>query len=491
MLKKAAIAVLSALLLLAAVVGINTLRQGSHQLQVSPAPPLAVDEAGVADKLAGAVRLRTLASQGDADASGDEFRKLHAFLRQRFPRVHEQLKLEQVGGYSLLYTWPGTDTHAKPVLLMAHLDVVPVSPGTEDKWHAAPYAGEVRDGFVWGRGAWDDKSRVIAQLEAVEMLLAGGFQPRQTVYLAFGHDEEVNGLRGAKQIVQLLQQRQVHLDFVLDEGSVIAEKIIAGIDRPVAIIGLAEKGYASVTLQATAAPGHASMPPAPGTSAIGQVAAVLHRLDAEQPPAAIRGVAREMFETLAPEFGGFQRVALSNLWLFEPVVRRQLEKSRSMNALLRTTTALTIVSGGNKDNVLPGSAEATVNFRMVPGDSAQAMLQHVRAKAGEGVKAALLPGAADPSPLSRTDAPSYQLIARTLRAQFPGIVVTPGLVLTGTDSHHYAPVADQVYRFSPVRVTPEDLSRLHGIDERISTANLAELVRFYHLLLGNLNVPVS
>jgi carboxypeptidase PM20D1 len=223
MLKKAAIAVLSALLLLAAVVGINTLRQGSHQLQVSPAPPLAVDEAGVADKLAGAVRLRTLASQGDADASGDEFRKLHAFLRQRFPRVHEQLKLEQVGGYSLLYTWPGTDTHAKPVLLMAHLDVVPVSPGTEDKWHAAPYAGEVRDGFVWGRGAWDDKSRVIAQLEAVEMLLAGGFQPRQTVYLAFGHDEEVNGLRGAKQIVQLLQQRQVHLDFVLDEGSVIAE----------------------------------------------------------------------------------------------------------------------------------------------------------------------------------------------------------------------------------------------------------------------------
>jgi carboxypeptidase PM20D1 len=208
-------------------------------------------------------------------------------------------------------------------------------------------------------------------------------------------------------------------------------------------------------------------------------------------PSRLDGVAREMFETLAPEMHGMQRVALSNLWLFEPLVRRQLEKGRSTNALLRTTTALTIVNGGNKDNVLPGSAEATVNFRMLPGDTAEGMLRHVRSKAGEGVQAALLPGAAEPSPVSRTDTASYHLIARTLRAQFPEVLVTPGLVLTGTDSHYYTAVADQVYRFSPVRVSPTDLARLHGIDERISTANLAELVRFYHLLLTNLNVPAT
>ncbi|MGZ5887681.1 MAG: M20 family peptidase [Ramlibacter sp.] len=492
MLKRLSLAVVAALLLLAAVLAANTLRHGSRQPDVPPAPPLAVDEQGVADKLAGAVRFQTIASRDDPEASAAEFRKLHDWLRQRFPRVHEKLKLETVGGYSLVYTWPGVDANARPVLLMAHQDVVPVSPGTEDKWHAPPFAGEIRDGYVWGRGAWDDKSRVIAQLEAVEMLLAAGFQPRQTVVLAFGHDEEVNGPRGAQQIVKLFQQRKVHFDFALDEGSAITQGLIAGIDKPVALIGLAEKGYASVTLKATGVPGHSSMPPAPGTSAIGELAAALHRLDTEQRPAAIRGIARGMFETLAPEMGGFQRVALSNLWLFEPLVRKQLEKGRSTNAMLRTTTALTIVNGGNKDNVLPGQAEATVNFRMLPGDTAAGMVEHVRAKAGPGVQVALLPGAAsDPSAVSRTDVPAYQTLVRTLRAQFPGIVVAPSLVLTGTDSHQMTPIADQIYRFSPVRVKPEDVSRLHGIDERISTANLAELVRFYHLLLSNLNVPAT
>jgi carboxypeptidase PM20D1 len=489
MARRVILGVVAALLLLVAVLAANTLRQGSRQLDVAPAAPLAVDDKAVADKLAGAVRLRTVSVRDDPDANAAEFVKLHEYLKQRFPRVHEKLRLEVVNKYSLVYTWAGTDPGAKPVLLMAHQDVVPVSPGTEAQWHAPPFAGEVKDGYVWGRGAWDDKARVIAQLEAVEMLLGEGFQPRQTVYLAFGHDEEVNGPRGAQEIVKLFAQRKVRFDFVLDEGSAITQGVIGGIDKPVAIIGLAEKGYATVTLKATAKPGHSSMPPPSGTSAIGQVAATLHRLDTEQRPAAISGVGRQMFETLAPELGGVQRVLLSNLWLTEPLVRAQLEKGNSTNAMIRTTTALTIVNAGNKDNVLPGVAEATVNFRMLPGDTAEGMAAHVRSKAPEGVEAALAPGAADPSPVASSESPAYVAIARTLRAQFPGVIVTPGLVLTGTDSHHYAPIADNVYRFSPVRVTPADLPRLHGIDERMGVANLAELVRFYHLLLSNLNTP--
>ena len=489
MLKRVLLAIFFVLLLLVAAVAANTLRHGSRQLDVAPAPPLAVDESAVADKLAGAVRFRTVSVRDDPGANAGEFLKLHDYLKERFPLVHAKLKLEVVGGYSLVYTWPGSDASAKPVLLMAHLDVVPVSPGTESKWHAAPFAGEIKDGYVWGRGAWDDKSRVIAQLEAVEMLLAQGFQPRQTIMLAFGHDEEVNGMRGAGQVAALMQQRKVRFDFVLDEGSAITQGIIPGIDKPVAIIGVAEKGYASVRLQAHGTPGHSSMPPPPGASAIGALAATLDRVENEQRPAAISGVARRTFETLAPEFHGAQRVALSNLWLFEPVVLRQLEKARTMNALLRTTTALTIVNGGNKDNVLPGVAEAVVNFRMLPGDTAEGMLRHVKARAPANVDAALSPGWGEPSPVSSTDSNAYTTIAAALRAQFPGIVVTPGLVVTGTDSSHYTAIADNVYRFSPVRVTPSDLPRLHGIDERIAVSNLAELVRFYHLLITHLNTP--
>jgi carboxypeptidase PM20D1 len=230
-----------------------------------------------------------------------------------------------------------------------------------------PFSGEVKGGYVWGRGSWDDKGNLIAQMEAVEMLVASGFKPRQTIYFAYGHDEEVSGQRGAVEIAKLLQSRGVKLEFVLDEGLLITDGIMPGLAKPAALIGIAEKGYLSVVLKVPATPGHSSMPPPKGSSAIGMMSAALRRLDDEQLPANIRGVAREMFETLAPEMGGFQRVALSNLWLFGPVVQAQLEKGASTNAMLRTTTALTVVKAGNKDNVLPGLAEAVVNFPPAAG----------------------------------------------------------------------------------------------------------------------------
>jgi carboxypeptidase PM20D1 len=488
-LKRVLLFVLAAVLLLAAAVAVNTLRQGSRQLDVPPAAPLAIDQKAVAEKLAGAIRFQTVASHDDASLNAPEFQKLHAHLQQRFPLVHARLKREVVGDLTLLYAWPGSDANARPVAFLAHQDVVPIAPGTESKWQSAPFSGERKDGYVWGRGAWDDKANLVAQLEAVEMLLASGFQPRQTVYLVFGADEEVGGLRGAAQVVKLLQQRNVRLDFVIDEGLLITEGLLPGLQPPTALIGIAEKGYLSVVMKVPATPGHSSMPPPKGTSAIGMMSAALRRLEDEQLPGAIRGVAREMFETIAPEMSGFQRVALSNLWLFGPLVQSQLEKGASTNAMLRTTTALTIVNAGNKDNVIPGEAQATVNFRMLPGDTTQSVMQHVRSKTGERFELMALPGAADPSPVSPTDSVSYQMLNRTVRSVFPGTLVAPGLMIAATDSRHFAAVSDHVYRFSPVRAKPEDLARFHGTNERIAESNLGELVRFYHQLLRNLNAP--
>ena len=486
MIKRALWWVLGLVLVLVAAVAINTLRHGSRQLDVAPAPPLAVDERAVAEKLSGAIRFKTVSSATDAQQNADEFRKLHAYLEQRFPKVHATLKREVVGGLSLLYTWQGTDSKALPIMLMAHQDVVPIAPGTEPTWRADPFAGEIKDGFVWGRGAWDDKANLISQLEAVEMLIAGGFKPRQTGYLASGADEEVGGLRGAVEIVKLLQSRNVKLDFVIDEGLLITDGIMPGLAKPAALIGIAEKGYLSVVLKVPATPGHSSMPPPKGSSAIGMMSAALRRLDDEQLPAGIRGVAREMFETVAPEMSGFGRVALSNLWLFGPIVQAQLEKGASTNAMIRTTTALTIVNAGNKDNVIPGMAEATVNFRLLPGDTRESVMQHVKDKAAnDRFELIALPGGAEPSPISPTQSTSYQLINRTLRSLFPEVIVSPGLMIAATDSRHFSAISDHIYRFSPVRAKPEDLPRFHGTNERIATGNLAELVRFYNQLLRN------
>jgi len=478
--------VLVAIALLAIAVVVNTWRHGSRQLAVgAPAAPLAVDAQAVGESLAAAIRARTVSSHDDAQLNADQFAALQAHLAQRYPKVHARLKREVVAGSSLLYTWQGSDPKAPAIALMAHQDVVPIARGTEGDWQVEPFAGTIKDGFVWGRGAWDDKANLIAELEAVEALLSTGFEPRRTVYLVFGADEEVGGERGAKQVAKLLAERGVRLDFVIDEGLLITEGILPGLQPPTALIGVAEKGYLSLQLEAKATPGHSSMPPAaPDTSAIAQISVALARLDAQPMPAAVRGVAAEMFDTVAPEMSGFGRFALSNRWLFGPLLVNQLEKSASTNAMLRTTTALTIVSAGNKDNVLPGRADAVVNFRILPGDSQAGVIEHVkRVIANDRIDIKPLPGNSEPSRPAPIDGSGYQTVNRTVRELFPGTVVAPGLMLGATDSRHFEPLSNQVLRFSPVRAKSEDLARFHGTNERIALTNLVELVRFYHHLL--------
>jgi carboxypeptidase PM20D1 len=483
MIRRAAYILALALAALAAALTIGTLRHASRQLSVPAAAAVAVDEAAAAERLAGAVRFRTVSYETPSPDSRAELLRLHAYLEHSFPKAHAVLHREVVGGYSLLYTWPGSDRAAKPILLMAHQDVVPVAPRTESRWHAAPFAGEIRDGFVWGRGTWDDKGNLMAILEAVELLVAQGFEPRQTVLLAFGHDEENGGADGARAIAALLAARGVRLDFAIDEGLLITDGMLPGLSSPAALIGVAEKGSVTLVLTASAEPGHSSMPGP--RSAIGALATALDKLERAPLPADIRGVPQELLETLAPEMGLMPRVALSNLWLFGPPVRWQLEGKPATNAMLRTTTAITVVRGGDKENVLPGEAVALVNFRLVPGDSRERVADHVRRTIGdEQIRVDVAPGWAEASAVAATDSASYRLINRTVRELFPGVLVAPGLMIGGSDSRHMAPIADNVYKFSPVRARSEDLPRFHGTDERISIANYAELIRFYHRLIG-------
>ncbi len=478
--------------LLALAVGVNTARKGSRQLQVQPLAPVAVDAKAVAERLAQAVRLRTISSREDARLNADQFKALHSLLQTQFPKVHATLQREVVGELSLLYTWKGSDPQAKPILLLAHQDVVPVAPGTEGDWKQPPFSGAVADGFVWGRGAWDDKGNLMSQMEAVEMLVASGYQPTRTVYLAFGADEEIGGPQGAAQIAALLKSRGVSLDFVIDEGLLVLDGVVPGVRQPAALVGIAEKGYMSVVLRIAATPGHSSVPPLKGTSAIAMLSASLKRLDDEQLPAALQGVAFEMFDTLAPEMSGFSRVALSNLWLFGPLVQKQLEGAASTNAMLRTTTALTIVNAGNKDNVLPGRAEGTVNFRLLPGDTPDKVLQHMRSKVaapeGQYELFALEHGKpADLYKVAPTASRQYATLNQTIREVFPDAVVAPGLMVAGTDSIHFGEISDHIFKFSPIRATNDDLKRFHGTNERLSIQNYQDAIRFYHRLIAQVS----
>jgi carboxypeptidase PM20D1 len=486
MIRKSLIALLLAAAGLAIALVAIMLTRPSRQLVVPPVQPVAVDARAAADRLAAAVRIPTVSVESGKVAEPAQFLKLHQHLADSFPKLHAALRREVIGDYSLLYTWPGRNAQAPAVMLMAHQDVVPIAPGTEKAWQGDPFSGEIRDGFVWGRGAWDDKGSLMAILEAVELLVSQGFVPARTIHLAFGHDEEVGGRHGAARIAERIRERGSRLAMVLDEGMLITDGMIDGLSAPAAIIGVAEKGTLTLRLTATGEPGHSSMPPA--RTAIGTLARAVARVEANPLPARLSGLPREMFETLAPEMSGVNGLLLSNLWLFEPVVRQVMQKKPNTNTVLRTTTAPTVLSAGNKENVLPGEAVALFNFRLLPGDSIAGVIAHVSAAVDDpSIRIEALPGGTEPSPVSASGAAGYQAIARTLRELSPTLVVAPGLMIAATDSRHFADIADNVYRFMPVRARAEDLARFHGTNERMSVANYAQIIQFYHRLIGNLD----
>ncbi|HBZ68316.1 MAG TPA: hypothetical protein DEP35_00565 [Deltaproteobacteria bacterium] len=468
---------------LAALLLVRALALPSRQLQAKPAAPIALDEAALAERLAEALRFQTISSADPAAVPRAEYDKFQRWLAETYPLLHARLSLERVSDLSLLYTWKGRNPELSPVLLLAHQDVVPVE--SPERWAEPPFAGRIAEGFVWGRGAIDDKSSLVSICEAVELLLSRGFQPERTVLLAFGHDEEVGGPRGATQVAALLASRSVHVWFGLDEGGVILTRgVVPGIQGPVALVGVAEKGYVTLEVVAKAQGGHSSMPPR--HTAAGILAKAVLALEDHPMPGGVGGVTGSTFAYLAPEMPLLGRMLFANLWLFAVPLEELLSGQPSMNAFLRTTTAVTQLAGSPKDNVLPSEAVAGVNFRILPGDTVDLVLKRARAVVNDPrVEVRLRSPGWDPSPVSPIGSDSFALLQRTIRESFPEAIVAPSLVVGATDARHYGEVTKELYRFLPLQLDSADLKRPHGIDERISTTNYADAVRYEVRLLEN------
>lgn len=433
-----------------------------------------------AERLAGAIRFPTVSHQDPEEFDPRAFADLRRYLEQTFPHVHAQLEHERVAGHSLLFRWPGSDPSRRPYLLMAHQDVVPVIPGTETDWDEPPFGGVISGGYIWGRGALDDKFGVVAILDAVESLLAEGFQPSRDVYLAFGHDEELGGVEGATAIAQLLADRGVALEYVLDEGGAVIDGWIPGLDRQVALIGIAEKGYLNLELTVRAAGGHSSAPP-PST-AIGILSRAVNRLEAHPFPIDPAYLGMTFREYLAPYMPFEMRILASNLWLFAPL----LASSPQLNAMLRTTTAVTMFNAGVKANVLPIEATAVVNFRILPGETIDSVTEHVIGIIDDPrvSVAALGASAGNPSPVSDTTSASFATLVRTVHQTLgDDVIVAPYLVFGGTDSKHFAELTHNVYRFNPFVAEADLLERFHGTNERIGVNVYAGVVSFYARLI--------
>jgi carboxypeptidase PM20D1 len=430
--------------------------------------------------LAEAITFATISHESKAEFDVAPFLALHAWLEATYPQAHRVLQREKLGAASLLYTWPGSDPSLAPFLLTSHLDVVPVP--DPESWTHPPFAGVIADGFVWGRGTLDDKAGVVATFEALELLTGQGFRPRRTLLVALGHDEEVGGEQGAGAITQRLADAGVRVWFSLDEGMAIAEAGATTLtDTPLALIGVAEKGYLTLKLAARGNGGHSSTPP-PST-AIGRLARAIVRLEERPLPARTQGVVSDMLRAVAPHTGGIRRLMLAWPGLFGPLIEAQLEQQPSTNAMVRTTTAVTMIDGGIKANVLPREATARVNFRLLPGDESAEVIEHVRRAIDDPEIEIEAETVNEASPVADVKSDAFALLSQVIVESAPDVVVSPALVVGGTDTQHYGKISDNGFRFLPVRFGAKDFERVHGRDERLSVENIRFAVTFFERLV--------
>ncbi len=478
------IALLGVFLVLAAVVlwRTATLRAPATAdlAGVTLAEAPAIDNALAASHLAEAVRIPTVSHQDPADNDYAQWDRLHAWLAETYPAAHAAMNLDVVAGHTLVYTWPGSDSSRRPIVLMAHHDVVPVTPGTEADWKHPPFDGLVADGAVWGRGSVDDKGSLVAIFEALEALVSSGFAPAASVIVVSGHDEEAGG-SGAATAAKLLAERGVQAEFVLDEGLAVV-KDFPMLSGPVALVGVAEKGYATLRVTAPAAGGHSSAPP-PDTGVETLARAVLAIADDEF-PMRFDGPAASMVRTLAPQAKFAVRMAAANAWLFEPLLVRQMSATPAGAAMLHTTIAPTMLRGSPKENVLPQDATAWINYRIAPGTTSAEVLERASAATrGLDVELAWESPPYDPPPVSSTSSQAWQWIA-TAAAQDGEFPVAPGLVNATTDSRQMTGITQDIYRFQPIVASVRDFEMIHGTNEHLTLDNLARLTRFYGRLIA-------
>ncbi|GAB6022286.1 hypothetical protein CHUAL_006412 [Chamberlinius hualienensis] len=435
-------------------------------------------------RLSTAISIETVSSD-DTKCDPDNFNKIRQFIISSYPTLHSSplVQFEVVNNFSLLYTIRGSNSQLLPYFLTAHLDVVPAHPA---RWDVPPFEGKIQDEFIYGRGTLDDKSQALGILESLEALFKSGFQPQRGIYVAFGHDEEIMGYNGAKEINRLLAERNVKVLFLMDEGSMILQGVMRMVDNPVAVVSVSEKGYATFRMTVDGINAHSSFPPP--TTSIGILAKAVAKLEDNPHPNKFGlGSERTMLELLAPYTNLLFKMLFSNIWLFSPIISRFMAMDPLQNALVRTTTAVTMINGGVKSNVIPATSWAVVNHRIHPTETVDEVLEYDKRIINDDRVNIEVLNRVPPAPISPFTEQTFgfQAVKKSIRQVFPQAVVVPGLMIAATDTKWYHGLTDQVYRFSPYVITPNDTQRYHGDNERISIKNYEKVINFYHHLILN------
>ncbi len=432
---------------------------------------MAVDINESLENFSKALQIKTISYPETEKFDFDEYAKFISFLKETYPLVHEKLDLKIINDYALLYHWK-TESDDLPIMLLAHYDVVPVNEGT---WTHEPFDGVIKDGKVWGRGTIDDKNSIITIIETVEDLLKNDFKPKRDIYMAFGYDEEVMGQRGAKHIVEYLKKENMKFECILDEGGLVAPGSMMGIDAELAVIGIAEKSQCNYEIIFKGDQGHSSSPPK--STAIGKMSAFIQDVENHPRECRLTKPVEEMLKNVSVYQSGLAKMFMKNPSRHFSLIKKSMVGGRQTNALIRTTTAFTMAESGTAANVLPDYAKVVVNVRVLQGDTPEMITDWLNSFNHDFELKPLYLEA--PSSISNIDSKAYEILGESIKETFGDIMITPYLMIGGTDSRQYSELSENIYRFTPFKLDAHEIELMHADDEYISIENFEKMLEFY------------
>jgi carboxypeptidase PM20D1 len=485
MLKKFFALIAVAAAVLSAILLFNTFRAAPwphHKAVVAVALP----DSAIAH-MSRAIQIATVSPEDTTQIDSVHFIQFRTFLEQAYPILHQQLTRTIIKDYSYVYEWKGSDTSLHPIILMGHYDVVPVEPSAITLWTVAPFGGIVKDSIIWGRGAVDDKAAVISILEATESLLKTGFKPVRSILLCFGHNEESTGT-GAIATVNYLQQKNIRADMVIDEGGEITTGKMKDMHRPIAMIGVAEKGYVTFELSVQKPGGHSSKPAK--ETAIDILAAALYRLRSVQMPYHMTAPVKEFLQRVSGSSANFmEKLALNNLWLFKSSVQNTLAATPEGEAMLRTTIVPTIIESGIRENVIPTNAKAIVNSRILTGETTAQVQEFIKNAIHDERVSIVIKGDfnTEPSPLTDIHSPAFSIMEEAVYNTVDDVIPVPYTMLGASDSRNYRAISNGVINFTPL----VNSKGFHGIDERLPIRDFQRAIGFFTSIIKESGKPIA
>ncbi len=469
--------ILAALAILVAVILIRTLRFKPAPIEPVQSEDIELNEDKIVQDMADMIRCKTISYRDDSQTDWAEFGKFRILLNERFPKVRAACHIELISKSGILYHLPGKSSE-KPSVCMAHYDVVPVE---ESGWSKPAFEGIVEDGYIWGRGTLDTKGTLCGVMEALELLLTEGYVPENDLYLSFSGEEEVDGI-SCNEIVSYLEKKGVKPAIVVDEGGAVVDHVFPGVPGQCAMIGIAEKGGVNMDFTLESEGGHASTPPA--HTVLGQLSEAVTRIENNPFPYQMTKPAAEMFDTLGRHSTFLYRMIFANLWCFAPVLNLISKKTGGeLNAMLRTTVAVTRMEGSKAYNVLPPKASFGVNMRLLGKDTVESAIAYLKKVINNDKIKISVVSAMSPSPDSVTDCEEWEKLKKAVRQTWPEALVSPYLMMACSDSRNYCRISDRVYRFSAMYLSKEERAMIHGNNERIPIETLLTTVKFYVRLL--------